>query len=104
MYRLLIIFFGFGLFFTNCKKKVTTKSYSPSCNGSTKSYSVDVSPLIQSNCVSCHSTYGSYAGAKASASSIRSSIVSGSMPKGSSLSEDQKNTIVCWIDAGMPNN
>lgn len=88
-----------------CKKKdgSTTNSYTPDCS-STKSYSLDVKPLMQSYCVSCHSSYSNYTSVKSSASSIRSSIVSGSMPKGTSLTDDQKNKIVCWIDAGSPNN
>ncbi len=88
-----------------CKKKEnsTTSSYTPDCS-STKSYSVDVKPLMQSYCVSCHSSYSTYSTVKSSASSIRSSIMNGSMPKGTSITDDQKNKIVCWIDAGSPNN
>jgi hypothetical protein len=26
------------------------------------------------------------------------------MPQGSSLSTSQKNSILCWIDSGAPNN
>lgn len=95
------------LILVNCKKKNTTSnttiSYTPNCSA-TKSYSINVSPLIQSNCVSCHSQYNSYSGVKSAASSIRNVIVNGSMPKNGSLSEDQKNNIVCWIDAGAANN
>ena len=106
MYKFIILVFVTGLFFANCKKKgttATTTTFQPNCT-SAKSYTTDVKPLIQSFCVSCHGSYGTYSGAKASGSSIRNSIVNGSMPKGSSLSDDQKNNIVCWIDAGMPNN
>jgi hypothetical protein len=91
------------VFFVTCKKKNTTVSYTPSCSG-TKSYINNVAPLLQSYCTSCHNTYSSYTSVKNSASSIRSSIVNGSMPKNSTLTEDQKNSIVCWIDAGAPNN
>jgi uncharacterized membrane protein len=95
----------FIFIFFNCKKNNTTPTaiYTPSCSG-TKSYASNVSSLIQSNCVSCHSQYSTYSGVKSAASSIRSSIVNGSMPKNGSLSDDQKNTIVCWIDAGAVNN
>ena len=92
------------LVFIGCKKNNTTAtSYIPSCSG-TKSYSVNVAPLMQSFCVSCHSNYSSYSQVKSSSASIRSTIVNGSMPKGTSLTTDQKNNIVCWIDAGAPNN
>ena len=35
---------------------------------------------------------------------IRSAVASGSMPQGSSLATNQKNSILCWIDSGAPNN
>ena len=89
----------------SCKKKnQESTSYTPSCNSSIPSFSTTVSPIFQSYCVSCHSNYSSYSQISSSASSIRSVIVDGSMPKGTSLSESQKNSIVCWIDAGKPNN
>jgi hypothetical protein len=103
MYKLIILSFLSCIIFVNCKKKTTTQSYTPSCT-TTQSYSINVKPLIQNSCVSCHGGYGNYTGAKSSGLSIRASIVNGSMPKGSTFSEDQKNTIVCWIDAGCPNN
>lgn len=98
-----IFSFCFLTLIVTCKKSNTSTSYTPSCSG-TKSYSTQVAPLISSYCASCHNSYNTYSQAKASASSIRNSIVNGSMPKGTSLSTDQKNNIVCWIDAGCPNN
>ncbi len=105
MKNLFVTSLAFLLVFGACKKKDSTQSssYTPSCSG-TKSYSVDVKPLIQNYCVSCHSNYSSYTTVKSSSSAIRNSIVNGSMPKGSSLTDDQKNNIVCWIDAGAINN
>ena len=91
----------------SCKKKNNTEAtntYTPSCSSTTPSFSATVKPLIQSSCVSCHSQYSTYSQISASAGSIRSSIVNGSMPKGTTLSDEQKNSIVCWIDAGKPNN
>ena len=90
--------------FNSCKKNNTAAAYTPSCSGSTPSFSVSVKPLFQSYCVSCHSNYSTYAQISASSSSIRSSIVDGNMPKGTTMSDDQKNKIVCWIDGGKPNN
>lgn len=91
----------------SCKKKDsgnTSTSYIPSCNGAVPSFSSSVKPLFQSYCVSCHSNYSTYSQISFSASSIRTAIINGSMPKGTSLSEEQKNNIVCWIDGGKPNN
>lgn len=90
-----------------CKKSNTstnsTSTYKPNCSG-TKSYSVDVKPIIQANCVGCHSQYGNYSSVSADKSSIRNSIANGTMPKNSSLASSQKDAIMCWIDAGASNN
>ena len=96
--------FAYLVSFVSCKKSTTnTATYTPSCSG-VKSFSVDVKPLFQSSCISCHSNYSTYTQISTSASSIRNSIVNGSMPKGSTFTDAQKNSVVCWIDAGMPNN
>jgi uncharacterized membrane protein len=89
----------------SCKKTSTSSasSYTSTCS-SVKSYSIDVRPIIQGNCVSCHSSYSSYSGVSSSASSIKNSIVNGTMPKGNTLTSAQKDNIVCWIDAGAANN
>jgi hypothetical protein len=85
----------------SCKKDTV---YTPDCTGGTKSFATDVLPLIQNNCESCHASYSNYSQISGSKSSIRSKIVDGSMPPGASLSTDQKNIIVCWIDNGALNN
>ena len=89
-------------FFIECKKDST--GYTPSCSGAAKSYKTDVQPLIQSYCASCHAQFSSYSQMKSNSASIRSRIVSGSMPKNASMSTDEKNKIVCWIDNGCLNN
>jgi hypothetical protein len=105
--KISLLVFLFLMAVSSCKKKKaedSKTSYTPSCNSSTPSFSATAKPLFLSACVNCHSEYGTYTQISASASSIRSNIVSGAMPKGSTLSEAQKNSIVCWIDAGKPNN
>jgi hypothetical protein len=107
---------------SSCKKSSTSSTntsttktgYTPDCSGSTPSFSATVSSLVVSSCggSGCHNTGSSkgpgpltnYTQIKNSASSVRSSVVSGNMPVGSTLTTAQKNTIVCWIDAGTPNN
>lgn len=89
---------------TGCEKDSTTGSYTPNCNGGAKSYAGDVAPLIQSYCAGCHNEYSTYAGLSASATQVRSEIVSGRMPEGTTLSSTQKDAIVCWIDNGALNN
>lgn len=77
-----------------------------------KAFAANVNPIIQASCnvSGCHAA-GSSNGpgpltnfAQISAASIRSAISSGSMPKGSTLTAAQKNSIICWIDSGKPNN
>lgn len=99
----------------SCTKPIISSnhSFTPSCSG-TKLFAVDVKPLVTSFCATsgCHDAGSkkgpgaltSYAQISASKSAIRSSIVSGSMPRGTSLTTDQKNAIICWIDAGGLNN
>ena len=80
----------------------------------TKSFATDINPIIQSTCAvqDCHAA-GSSNGPGAlttyqrifdSRTNIRSAVSSGTMPKTGSLSTDQKNAIICWIDGGAPNN
>lgn len=97
-----------------CKKSSPTTTPTLDC-GTAKTYAADVAPIIASSCATgggCHAS-GSLSGPGAltnytqvfnSRASIRSSVANGSMPKGSSLSTAQKNAILCWIDAGAPNN
>lgn len=35
---------------------------------------------------------------------IRSQVAAGLMPQSGSLTDNQKNTIICWINSGAPNN
>lgn len=90
----------------NCKKSNTNTTFNPSCSGTIPGFSAKVFPLVQANCNTggCHNDLGNYAAISAKASDIRSRVVSGNMPKNGNLSSDEKNTIVCWIDGGSPNN
>ncbi len=119
----LIIAFSFTMFIsTSCKKdNGGTGTGGGGGGGSTtvdcstvtnKAFAANVNPIIQASCnvSGCHAA-GSSNGpgpltnfAQISAASIRSAISSGSMPKGGSLTTAQKNSIICWIDSGKPNN
>ena len=84
------------------------------CTSVPKSFSADVNPIIQSFCnqAGCHnsgSTNGpgpltNYTQVFNARTSIRAAIFSGTMPQNSTLSTAQKNSIICWIDAGAMNN
>ncbi|HYC40619.1 MAG TPA: hypothetical protein VEB63_09030 [Chitinophagaceae bacterium] len=84
------------------------------CSTVPKSWSANVEPIIQSSCnlAGCHSTgsmngpgpltnYNQVFNARAP---IRAAVANGTMPKNSSLSSSQRNSILCWIDSGAPNN
>ncbi|MGQ0737919.1 MAG: hypothetical protein ACT4OJ_02560 [Bacteroidota bacterium] len=83
-------------------------------NVTNKAFTADVLPILQSSCAisGCHaagSTNGpgaltSHAQASAAASSIRSAVSSGRMPQSGTLTTAQKNSIICWVDSGAPNN
>jgi hypothetical protein len=76
-------------------------------------YSVDIQPILNANCISCHSTgnpngdYTNYAGTNVKVSSgifANRVLVAKDMPLGGSLSESDLGKIKCWIDNGAPNN
>lgn len=89
-------------------------TYTPNCSGAAIQFSANVAPLIQSSCATsgCHNAGSgngpgaltNYAQINAAKAQIRSSVLSGSMPKNSTLTAAQKNSIICWIDAGAANN
>ncbi len=79
-----------------------------------KAFAADINPVIQTNCniSGCHATGSfngpgpltNYAQISTAAAPIRSAVSAGRMPKNSSLPTSQKNSILCWIDGGAPNN
>jgi len=88
---------------------------SVNCTGVASAFAANVNPIIQSTCATdatCHGagsangpgpllTYTQISSAKVT---IKSAVSSGSMPKVGTLTTAQKNSIICWIDAGAPNN
>lgn len=100
---LFIALISLGLW-TGCSKDSTTTPYTPSCNGTVKSYKTDVAPIVRSACAGCHDNFSTYSQLFADRNSVRSKIVSGQMPPGGNLSSTQKDAIACWIDNGAPNN
>jgi uncharacterized membrane protein len=85
-----------------------------SCDGVTVLFA-DVNTIIQSSCTQnsgCHgsgSTRGpgallTYTQIYNARTSIKSAVASGAMPQGGSLSSDEKNAIICWIENGAQEN
>lgn len=107
--------------FTACSKSSTSggsngggSNGNVDCGTAAKSFSANVQPIISGRCAipGCHAagstngpgeltTYQQIFNARAQ---IRPAVSSGLMPQGSSLTQAQINTIICWIDSGAPNN
>ena len=82
---------------------------------SAKTFAADVSPIIQTKCATdatCHgsgSTNGpgpliNYTAISNAKANIRTAVANGTMPKTGSITTAQKNSILCWIDSGAPDN
>lgn len=88
-------------------------TYTPNCS-TTKTFSADAAPVFQSVCAAsgCHATGSSngpgelvsYTQIFNARAAIRSAVASGRMPKTGTLSNAQKDAVLCWIDSGAPNN
>jgi hypothetical protein len=80
-----------------------------------KAWAANISPIIQSKCATnsnCHASGSvngpgeltSYTAVFNARSAIRSAVASGVMPKEGSITTAQKNSILCWVDSGGPEN
>lgn len=88
--------------------------FEPNCNGISPAFAADVQPIITSNCATsnCHNSGSSkgpgalttYAQISNAKSRISQAIRDGSMPKQGSLTTNEKNQILCWIESGALNN
>lgn len=84
------------------------------CSTVAKSFASDVSPIFAGTCAApaCHAAGSingpgaltNYTAIFANRVAIRAAVASGIMPKNSTLSTNQKNAILCWIDGGAANN
>jgi len=112
MKKVIVALTGLVMILLSCAKGKV--NYSPDCSGAAKTFSGDVSSIISSSCATsgCHAA-GSGNGPGAltnyseifnARSSIRRQVGNGSMPQNSSLTNSQKDAIMCWIDSGAPNN
>ena len=84
------------------------------CQGAANKFS-DVNPIIQTKCAinsGCHAAGSSNVGGpltsyqliKAKAPQIKLQVQTGLMPQLGSLTPAELQSIVCWVDAGAPNN
>ena len=95
----------------SCKKDTLT----PVCDGSNLTYNSGINTIINTSCLgsSCHTTSNSrgdfttYAGLKPKLDNgtfKKRVLEKQSMPKGSTLTQDEINKIQCWADNNYPEN
>ena len=104
------------LLITGCSKsKSVTQPSVDACAGLSFKFSADVQPIINATCTTnsnCHAAGSTNAGGPltdynkifAKRSNISGQVSAGIMPQNTTLSADQKNKILCWINSGAPNN
>ncbi|MGZ8541262.1 MAG: hypothetical protein ACXWV6_11475 [Chitinophagaceae bacterium] len=113
-YLLLSLIVSVSLFISCSKSSSETGGSTINCGTTATTFSMDVNPLIQTFCnqPSCHNNGSSngpgpltnHAQVFNAKSNIRGAVLSGLMPKNTTLSTAQKNAIICWIDSGALNN
>lgn len=113
--NILLTLFVCMLFFINCTKTDKGDPILPSdpCAGLSFKFTTDVQPVINTFCAnSCHGASSTNSGGPltdynkifAKSADIKIQVQSGLMPKTGTLTADQKNKIICWINSGAPNN
>jgi hypothetical protein len=76
----------------------------------TITYSLNVKPIIDANCIQCHSVGGNfpnlttYSGISSNSALVKAETTSRRMPQGGSLTAEEIKAISCWVDAGALNN
>ena len=91
--------------FSNCKKD--NKKLTPTCDGSRPTFTNGVKTIIDNTCASsgCHPGYSTYNGIKGITQNgdfTKEVLQDQTMPKNSSLSQEQINTLQCWANNGFP--
>lgn len=85
------------------------------CSGVPASFAANVSQIISTSCATdatCHGAGSAngpgpllnYSQIFAARLTIKTAVANGTMPKTGTLTTAQKNSIICWVDAGGPNN
>ena len=99
----------------SCSKGSTGNNNTLDCNTVTnKAWAANIDPIIQTFCnqASCHASGSvngpgpltNFAQVNSAKAQIREAIRTGLMPQNTTLTTAQKNSIICWIDSGAPNN
>lgn len=98
----------------SCSKDRGVSNTTVDCSLVPKSFITNVNPIVQGFCntASCHATGSTngpgqltnYTEVFTNRVAIRAAIAAGTMPKTSTLTTAEKNSFLCWIDSGAPNN
>jgi uncharacterized membrane protein len=105
------LFIACSIVILSCKK--TPNVAAATCSGLDTKWSTAVNALVQTKCATsgCHDggvkggTYKTLAGIKGNSADALSEIYNKSMPKGSvSISDAERNQIMCWLQDGAPDN
>jgi len=85
------------------------------CTGVASAFAANVNPIIQTKCATdatCHGAGSAngpgplltYTQISSASVTIKTAVASGTMPKTGTLTTAEKNSIICWIEGGAPNN
>lgn len=105
------LFFLVSIFFFSCETHVQEEIEiieSSICDPNT-SYELTIEPIIANNCLECHAgsqspNLSSYSGVSTNADRIRFQVANRFMPQGGSLTNEEIELILCWVDNGALNN
>jgi len=119
--KILILVIGFyGI--ASCSKSSSSTGGGGGGGGSTLNcstvpalFGANVSSIISTSCATnagCHGAGSingpgpllTHAQISAASAAIKVAVSNGTMPKTGTLTTDQKNTIICWVNAGALNN
>ena len=114
-FQLILLVPASVFFILSCSKSnSTTPPPTITCDGTVKTFTADVNPIIQTFCnqANCHASGSvngpgpltNYTQIFNARSVIRGAVASGLMPQNTTLTMAQKTAIVCWIGSGAPNN
>ncbi|AMC11882.1 hypothetical protein Lupro_11665 [Lutibacter profundi] len=99
------------VFFISCENNVeeTMEDLVVSECNSAISFSEQIKPIIDTNCLQCHNgnqfpDLRTYQSIKNFAAIIKEETQTRRMPLGGSLTTDEIKAIACWIDSGSLNN
>jgi hypothetical protein len=111
-----IVFMFAAVLIISCSKTDSPggNNHTVDCSAGPKSFATDVNPLIQTFCnqANCHAPNSvngpgpltNFTEVFNARAQIRAQVLAGLMPQNTTLTAAQKNTIICWIDSGAPNN